>query len=452
MSQIFIDGAFCDAATSALREVTNPANSKSIGSVAECAPIDLDLAVRSAQGALAQWSSLNEDDRYTALQAVAHAVTERRTQLTDLLVTEGGLTQREARASIDAALLTLRYPPAGGRPVEGSVRAIFGPSSSPILPIVRQITAALMAGDTVVVVPPFGAALANLQFAQAWAELPAGVVNIVTGDRALAQALAHHDGIQTISFTGSAAVASSLLGTGRALTSVVGAADAAIVRADANLDLAVRALAWSRLRHGGRACLSSRRIYVDQAIASDFAIRLHEYVGLLEVDDPVHASALLGPLGSVDAAKQCENRVVKSMREGARLVLGGFRFRPSGLRGNWLQPTILADVRQGALPMREEMAGPIITVSAYADDAELLAAVHDAAGPFGISLYGADDDELSAFAAPIQASAVWINLPQSDFVAPPLVAGSRPTYRPAYASGVLPDFYELDPLRIWSLT
>jgi acyl-CoA reductase-like NAD-dependent aldehyde dehydrogenase len=133
-------------------------------------------------------------------------------------------------------------------------------------------------------------------------------------------------------------------------------------------------------------------------------------------------------------------------------VLGGFRFRPSGLRGNWLQPTILADVRQGALPMREEMAGPVITVSAYADDAELLAAVDDAAGPFGISLYGADDDELCAFAAPIQASAVWINLPQSDFVAPPLVAGSRPTYRPAYASGVLPDFYELDPLRIWSLT
>ncbi len=452
MSQIFIGGAFRDAATSAVREVTNPANSKSIGSVAECALSDLDQAVQCAQGALAHWSSLKEDDRYTALQTVAQAVTECRAQLMDILVSEGGLTQREARASVDAALLTLRYPPAGGRPAQGSVRAIFGPSSSPILPVVRQITTALMAGDTVVVVPPFGGALANLQLAQAWASLPAGVVNIVTGDKGLAQGLAHHEGIQAISFTGSATVASALQATGRALNLVVGAADAAIVRSDANLDLAVRAVAWSRLRHGGRACMSSRRIYVDQAIASDFVTRLHEYVGLLEIDDPVHASALIGPLGSVDAAKQCENRVVKSMREGARLVLGGFRFRPSGLRGNWLQPTILADVRQGALPMREEMAGPVITVTSYADDAEVLAAVRDFADPFGLSLYGADEDELCAFAAPVEASAVWINLPQSDFVAPPLVAGRRPTYRPAYASGVLPDFYELDPLRIWSLT
>ncbi len=452
MSQIFIGGVYRDAQTSEFRDVKNPANSRLLGVVPAGTLADLELGADAARKALPAWAALNEDDRYTALQGVARAVTAMRERLVELLVAESGLTQGEARSSIDASLLALEYPAAYRRAAEGRVRAVFGPASSPILPIIRQVTSALMAGDTVVLVPPVGAALVNLALAQAWAVLPEGVVNVITGDAALAQALAAHRHIEAVSFTGSAGVATAIAAIGRPLSAVVGKLDAAIVRADADLDLAVRAIAWSRLRHGGRACVSSRRIYVDASIAQDFVVRMHEYVGLLEVDDPVRESSILGPLGSVEAAKRCENQVVKSMREGARLVLGGFRFRPSGLQGHWLQPTILADIRAEAIPMREEIAGPVITIAPYRDEGELLASLRHVPGPVGVSLYGADDDALCAFAAPVEASAIWINLPQSDYAPPEAVIGQRPTYRPAYAANVLPDFYVLDPLRVWSLT
>jgi acyl-CoA reductase-like NAD-dependent aldehyde dehydrogenase len=103
------------------------------------------------------------------------------------------------------------------------------------------------------------------------------------------------------------------------------------------------------------------------------------------------------------------------------------------------------------LPLREEMAGPILTVSNFADEAELRAALMAETDSVGISVYGADVDELCAWATPIPARALWINVPQSDY-APPPAPGVRPIYRPAYASGVVPDFFSLDPLRVWSLT
>jgi acyl-CoA reductase-like NAD-dependent aldehyde dehydrogenase len=451
MTPIFINGTFEDAASGVAVPVLNPANSQSLADIAECSAADIDRAVSAAAAALPAWSAQSEDDRYTALQAVAAQMRARHAAIVSQLVAEGGLTQREARASVDAAVSALEYPPAHGHAGSRQVRAVFGPASSPLLPVVRQVTSALLAGDTVVVSPPLGATLANLEAAHAWSALPAGVVNVLSGGRAVAQTLAAHPHVGAISMTGSKAAAAHLAATGRPLSQNVGVADVAVVRRDADLDLAVRAVAWSRLRHGGRACLSSRRLYVDAAIAQDFVVRLHEYVGVLEVDDPRHEASVLGPLGSAEAAKACEGRVVKSMREGARLVLGGFRFRPSGLKGSWLQPTILADVREGMLPLREEMAGPVLTVANYTDDAALHAALAAESEAVGISVYGADVDELCAWAAPLPATAIWINVPQSDY-APSPAPGVRPTYRPAYASGVVPDFYSLDPLRVWSLT
>jgi acyl-CoA reductase-like NAD-dependent aldehyde dehydrogenase len=369
-----------------------------------------------------------------------------------LLVAEGGLTQQEARASLQAAEAALQYPPAPGSKSVGRVRAVIGPAASPLVPVVRDVTMALMSGDTVVVRPPAGAELLQLLLARAWAALPAGVVNVVVGDSNLASYLAGHHSVGAVSFTGSAAVGDLLAQSGKPVDATVGRLDAAVLRPDADVDLAVRAIAWSRLRHGGRSCLSSRRIFVPVAMAADFSMRLHQYAGLLEVDDPAIASVRIGPLGSAEAAKVCENRVVKTMRAGARLVLGGFRFRPAGLKGGWLQPTILADVPLDAPPHREELLGPVLTVSSYADDVELRGLLGQGGAPAGIALYGVDEDAVCAWAADLPAAALWVNVPQSDCAWPPLNGPSRPVFRPAYAAGALPDFFELDPLRCWSAT
>ena len=383
VSQIFIGGQFVDSAAGEMRSVLNPANSRELGHVPAGSPEDVDRAVAAAGQALGGWSAQSGDDRYVLLQGVAARLRELSEPLLGLLVAEGGLTQQEARASLQAAEAALQYPAVPGVQVPSGVRAVIGPAGSPLVPAVRDVTTALMGGDAVVIRPPVGAELLHLLLARAWATLPPGVVNVVVGDVGLASCLASHPGIGAISFAGSAAVATRLGQFGKQVDATVGQLDAAIVRPGADLDLAVRAMAWSRLRHGGRCCLSSRRIFVPSAMAAEFSMRLHQYVGLLEVDDPMIASVRIGPLGSMEAAKACENRVVRTMRAGGRLVLGGFRFRPAGLKGGWLQPTILADVPIDAPPHREELLGPVLTVSSYADDDELRGLLRQESGQIG---------------------------------------------------------------------
>lgn len=451
MAQIFIDGRFVDAATATVREVANPATAKPVGHCAECGVVDAEQATVAARAARVDWSACSSDARRAALKAAAAALRRGREGIETLLIAEGGLTGREARTALEASANALEQPVRRAMGLNGGVRAILGPASSPLLPIMRDVASALLAGETVVLKPAPGAALAQLEAARAWAGLPPGVVNVLSGDAALGQALVAHAGIDAVSFTGSAGVGAALAVGGRPLQLHTGGADAAIVARDADLDLAVRAVAWSRLRHGGRSCASSRRLYVHSAVADEFVTRLHQYVGLLEVDNPVKPAVVLGPLASADAAKRCEGRVVKSMREGARLVLGGFRFRPSGLAGYWLQPTILTDVRQGALAMREEMAGPILTVTPYTDEDVLQRWVAEAADPLGVSVFGADEDALCSLVAALHVHTIWVNLPQSDDVPPAQPGAAVRVYRPAYARNSTPDFYELDPLQVGSL-
>ena len=229
MSQIFVDGNY-RSVSGGLRTVINPANSQVLGEVAECQDEDVALAVTAAQHALPAWSALSEDDRYSTLQAASDALQARSETLSALLVAEGGLTQREARATLAAALTDLRYPSANVPQRASAVRAVIGPASSPLLPIVRQVTAALMAGDTAVVSPAKGAVLTNLAMCVVGAALPAGVVNVLAGEVAGGQRLAGHPGIQAISYTGSAAVAAALAQAGKPIEAWVGAADVAIVR------------------------------------------------------------------------------------------------------------------------------------------------------------------------------------------------------------------------------
>jgi succinate-semialdehyde dehydrogenase/glutarate-semialdehyde dehydrogenase len=134
----------------------------------------------------------------------------------------------------------------------------------------------------------------------------------------------------------------------------------------------VPAIAWSRLMNAGQTCASPRHIYVERTIAAELADRMHQYVGFLDVDDPAKPPTDLGPLISLEAAQRVEDQVGRALRAGARLILGGRRFRPSGLPGHFFQPTILANVPGGSAPTGEEILGPVITLTPVVDLAEAL--------------------------------------------------------------------------------
>jgi acyl-CoA reductase-like NAD-dependent aldehyde dehydrogenase len=183
-----------------------------------------------------------------------------------------------------------------------------------------------------------------------------------------------HPGVGAVVFTGSCAsgIEIGAAARGKRLDLEVGTVDAQIVCRDADLDLTVPAVAWTRLVCGGQGRMSGGHLYVERSLAREFVDRLHHCVGFLDVDDPDKPATDLGPLISLDAARRLEDQVGRTLRAGAKLVLGGRRFRPSGLPGHFFQPTLLTDVGAGSVPMRERLLGPVITVTPVSDLAEAL--------------------------------------------------------------------------------
>jgi acyl-CoA reductase-like NAD-dependent aldehyde dehydrogenase len=384
---IYIDGAWADARTASTREIRNPATLKALGTVPDCNAEDVERAVGAAAAAQPEWGAMPPAERVARLREIAGRVRVRRTELALSLSRESGKPLCEARDCIDAAADVFERCDAterGGLRAQAAmpaqadlaagVTAVITPYNFPVLLFAASAVPALAGGATLVCKPPPQNPLTVLEFVRLCERLPAGVINVITGGADSAERLVAHPHVSRVSFTGSSAVGCRLqaLARGKALDLATGSLDAFIVCKDADLERAVPAIAWSRLMNAGQTCAAPRHIYVERAIAAEFADRMHQYVGFLDVDDPAKPPTDLGPLISLEAAQRVEDQVGRALRAGAKLILGGRRFRPSGLPGYFFQPTILGNVPAGSAPTSEEILGPVITLTPVADVAEAL--------------------------------------------------------------------------------
>ena len=184
--------------------------------------------------------------------------------------------------------------------------------------------------------------------------------------------------------------------------------------------MTIPGIVWERLRNGGQLFASARHIFVDRFIAAEFAERVHQCVGFLDVDDPLKRPTDLGPLISGEAAERVQDQVGRVLRAGAKLILGGRRFKPSGLPGHFFQPTLLM-LRDGA-PAPEAISGPVITMTPVRDLAEglrLAGAAGTGTGTgFGASIYTRDVRAACALAR-LQAGTFRINDPPRPGAAGP---------------------------------
>src|SRR5262249_48929354 len=184
--------------------------------------------------------------------------------------------------------------------------------------------------------------------------LPAGVVNLVTGGPETGRALVEHPGVDLIAFTGSVSVGRAIAASAGANLKKgnleLGSVDPLIVFADADLHAAVAGTAWARLLNAGQVCTSSKRIYVEERIAREFTDQLIAYVRDLTVGDPMDPATDIGPLISSEALAGVEQQIAEAVRQGATVSLGGCRTQPGGLRGHFLEPTVLTGVPHGSLP------------------------------------------------------------------------------------------------------
>jgi acyl-CoA reductase-like NAD-dependent aldehyde dehydrogenase len=379
MQQIFVNGAFISAATGTVREILNPATLERLGAVPGCGADDVDRAVAAARAAQPAWQALPAAHKGALLLDVGARIRAQAGDLAILLTRETGKPLRESADCVSAvarmfdAASVIAAKGAGSPGISAGVVAALTPFNFPLLFTAGAIVSALTADSTIVCKPAQQNPLSTLRLAGAFIGLPPGAVNVITGGAETGGALARHPDVTQVKFTGTAAVGKAIAAIAHRSAAIEsGCIGALIVCADADLEVTVPAIAWARLFNGGQVCTSGKHIYVERSIAADFVERMHQCIGFLDVDDPLKSPTDLGPLISLDAANRVEDQVGRSLREGAKLILGGRRFRPSGLPGHFFQPTILASVPAGGVPTREEILGPVLTVTSVTDAAEAL--------------------------------------------------------------------------------
>jgi betaine-aldehyde dehydrogenase len=418
------------------REIRNPATGDLVGVAADCGQEDVDRAVQAARAAQVSWGKVPGVEKAIALRKVGEAIRHMGKDLATLMTRETGKPLIESMDCIEWVAACFEYyaevgrasrgnsiPPVAPHQLNFTIKEPYGVVAA-IVPF--NFPLLLMAWKTVVAKPPHQNPLSTLMMARAFELLPPGVVNVVTGDgRGAGEALLQHPGVDLIAFTGSTEVGRHIASeAGRQLKKVnleLGGIDPFIVFADADLDVAVKAVAWARLLNAGQVCTSSKRIYLVKEIAPEFTRRLVEYVKTLVVGDPLRGDTDVGPLITADAVKKVAGQVERAVAEGARLLLGG---QPLPGRGHFFAPTILADVRHGSLPTTEEIFGPVISLIVAEDAEDAIAKANDSRYGLGAIVYTKSLQLALHAMDSIKAGTFWVNDPLTDNDAGPF-GGAR---------------------------
>jgi betaine-aldehyde dehydrogenase len=303
------------------------------------------------------------------------------------------------------------------------VAACISPFNFPLLLMAWKVAPAIAAGNTVVCKPPHQNPLSNLVLGEAYDVLPPGVVNIVTGAGDTGKVLLDHPDVDVIAFTGSTAVGKQIAASAGAqlkkINLELGGIDPLLVLEDADLDVAVPGAVWARLLNAGQVCTSSKRIYVVEPLAQEFTKRVVEQVKTLNVGDPMDRKTDMGPLISADAVEKLEKQVAAVLGEGAKLLQGGKRFQPNGLKGHFFQPTVISGVKHGGIATTEELFGPVISIFHVKNANEAIEKANDSEYGLGATVYTKSLELAMRAMEDIKAGSFWINDPLADNNAAP---------------------------------
>jgi len=442
---ILVGGRWKAAHAEATRQIRNPASGQLVGVASDCDAVDVDRAVQAARAAQGAWAKKPGVEKAVLLRQVGERIRHMGKALATLMAKETGKPLIEAMDCIEWVAACWEYyaevgrasrgnsiPPVAPHQLNFTIKEPYGvvaaivPFNFPLLLMAWKVAPAVAAGNTVVAKPPHQNPLSNLMMARAYQALGPGVVNVVTGDgRGAGEALLQHPGVDLVAFTGSTAVGRHIAAeAGRQLKKVnleLGGIDPFIVFADADVDVAVEAVAWARLLNAGQVCTSSKRIYLQKEIAAEFTRKLVAYVRTLKVGDPLKGDTDVGPLIDAGAVKRVAGQVRKAVKEGAKVLLGG---RPMAGRGHFFQPTILGDVRHGSLPTTEEIFGPVISLIVAEDADDAIRMANDSRYGLGAIVYTRSLQLALHAMDNIRAGTFWVNDPLTDNDAGPF-GGSR---------------------------
>ncbi|HET7815940.1 MAG TPA: aldehyde dehydrogenase family protein [Candidatus Baltobacteraceae bacterium] len=422
---LFIDGKWTRPSSGASFETINPATEQPLARIAQADAKDVDAAVHSARRAYDKyWRKLRPADRAKYIYRIARAITERSRELAVLETLDGGKPIKESR-DFDVPLSAahffyyagwadkLEYAlRAGKMPEPIGVAGQIVPWNFPLLMAAWKLAPALACGNTVVLKPAETTPLTALALAQIIreADLPPGVVNVVTGDGSTGAALVSHDDVDKIAFTGSTevgkAIQRALAGTNKRLTLELGGKAAHIVFGDAPLDQAVEGIVNGIYFNQGHVCCAGSRLLVEESVHDEVVVRLTERLQTLRLGDPMDKNTDVGAINSRMQLEKIQELVQSGIEQGATLVQQSCELPE---RGFFFPASFFTGVQQSHRIAREEIFGPVLSILTFRTPDEAIEKANNT--PYGLSAgIWTDKGSKNMFVAQhLRAGVVWCN-------------------------------------------
>ena len=421
---LFINGKFVAAKGSKTFNTINPATEKVLSKIAYAQASDVDKAVVAARSAYTKvWSKMAPQERGKYLFRIARIMQERAREFAVLETMDNGKPIRETR-DIDVPLAAahffyhagwadkLKYAGAGDNPCPHGVVGQIIPWNFPLLMLAWKVAPALATGNTVVLKPAETTPLTALLFAEVCqqAGLPAGVVNIVTGDGATGSALVNHPDIDKIAFTGSTGVgkgiARAIAGTGKSATLELGGKGANIVFDDSPIDQTVEGIVSGIFFNQGHVCCAGSRLLVQENVHDELIEKLKRRISQIRVGDPLDKNTDLGAINS--AAQLARIKEISSSGDAE----GAHRWSPECTlpeKGFWYPPTIFTGVTQANRIAQEEIFGPVLSVLTFRTPQEAIDKANNT--PYGLSagVWTEKGSRILWAAKQLKAGVIWAN-------------------------------------------
>jgi aldehyde dehydrogenase (NAD+) len=421
---LFIGGELVDPRSGEYFATLDPSTEEPLAEVAQAGKEDVDLAVRAARDAFENgWSDVSPAERAKYLFRIARILQERSREFAVLESLNGGKPIKESR-DVDVPLSAahffyyagwadkLEYAFPNRKPKPVGVAGQIIPWNFPLLMLSWKIAPALATGNTVVLKPAETTPLSALLLADVLrqAELPPGVVNIVTGDGRAGAELVKHDGVDKIAFTGSTevgkAIQRELAGTGKKLTLELGGKAANIIFDDAALDQAVEGIINGIYFNQGHVCCAGSRLLVQESIYEPVIEKLKQRLTTLRLGDPLDKNTDIGAINSKEQLEKIKELVASGEEEGADIYQPPCRLPE---KGYWFVPTVFTNVAQSYRIAQEEIFGPVLSVLTFRTPDEAVEKANNT--PYGLSagVWTEKGSRILSMAQKLKAGVIWAN-------------------------------------------
>ena len=421
---LFINGKFIDPISGKYFPTINPSNETKLAHIAEANTKDIDLAVKSARNAYNDvWSKMAPNERGKYIFRIARIIQEKAKELAIIESLDGGKPIRESR-DIDIPLAAAHFFYYAGwadklnfafpnrKPKSMGVVGQIIPWNFPLMMAAWKIAPALATGNTVVLKPAESTSLTALKLAEIIqeAELPNGVVNIVTGAGSTGELIVNHSDIDKIAFTGSTAVGKSImksiLGSSKKSTMELGGKAANIVFDDAPLDQAVEGIVNGIYFNQGHVCCAGSRLLIQESVNEIFIRKLKDRIQSLILGDPLDKNTDIGAINSKSQLDIINKYIDLGKKEGAKIFQLNCQIPNKGF---WCAPTLFTNVSQSHTIAQEEIFGPVLAIQTFRTTQEAIEKANNT--PYGLSagVWTDKGSKIFNLTSKLKAGVIWAN-------------------------------------------